>query len=176
MLFAKTYVLSIIGLFLIFFGITLSYFVPFLMVVPLFILGPILIFFSIILIQMRAWNTSLIYLLDPDEKRDEKLWLYIWGDNDIEIIPGIRVGEKQSYNATLDQQAKTFVSYRFCGHTVYLIPDGSAHSVDWRAGLYMQVARDKWNVDSLTKLREMFKGTSNYPKAKLYDMKEGVPK
>jgi len=176
MLFGKSYLLLVAGLGSIFFGVAMTYFIPFLWTIPIFIIGVILSFISLGLIQWRANETTLNYLLDPDEKPNEKLWLYIWGDREIEVIPSIRIAEKQTYSKKLDQQAKSFVSYRFAGHSVFLIPSGIGHSVDAGAGLYCQIAKNKWRADTLTKLRNLFRDKKGeYNEAKVYDTSKGVP-
>lgn len=174
MFWGRSYLFIVIGLSTIFFGVALTYFIPFLFCIPLFIMGSFLCLLSIILVHLRAKATTLDYLLDPDESIDDQYWLYIWGSNDIEVIPALRVGEKQTYNRKLDQQAKTFKTYRFAGHSVYIVPEGVGHSVDAGAGLYCQIAKDKWKVSTLSALRDLFKKDESKPRAKIYETGEGL--
>jgi len=174
MFWGRSYLLTVVGLGTIFFGVALTYFLPFMFCIPMFIMGSILSILSPVLIHLRAKATTLDYLLNPDEDKDDQYRLYIWGSNDIEVIPALRVGEKQTYNKKLDQQAKTFKTYRFAGHSIYIVPEGMGHSVDAGAGLYCQIASNKWQINSLQALRDLFKQPPK-PKTKIYDTKDGVP-
>ncbi len=153
MIFARSYMLMLIGLMLMVLCILFSFFIPFIIVLMFMIIGVILILMSLLLIHFRAMDSTLIHLLD-DPKRSKIHWLYVYGDRDIIVTPAMRKLERHSFSKKLDQQIQDFQTYRFAGHAIRIVPEGVGHSVDLGLCLYASFAKRVWNVKSLHELRK----------------------
>lgn len=157
MFWLRSYLLALVAIGCVIFGAFLSW-MWWIAIVPFSIMGIVVVFISIALIQMRGWDSGLGLLYNPDETaRGQKIWAYIYGDDEIEFLPGIRTSEKMMYCAKNDQQTKVFKSYRCAGKTLYLIPEGVGHSVDLLYCLYATIARDDWKVRGIQSLRKLYK-------------------
>jgi len=153
MLFARSWMLMFIGIVLTIVSVFLSMFIPFMITLIFLILALLLNIVSLLLVQIRSYDGGINHLLD-DRKRNQINWLYIYGDYDIMVTPGMRQLEKHSYSKKLDQQIVDFKTYNFAGHKIRIVPEGVGHSVDLGKCLYATHAKQKWNIKTLNELRE----------------------
>lgn len=130
--------------------------IPFIVVLLFMIMGVILILFSLLLIHMRATQSTLGYLLE-DPVRGTVHWAYVYGDYDIRITPALRQLEKHSYSKKLDQQIQEFKTYNLAGHKIRIVPEGIGHSIDLGNCLYANFAKRAWNTKTLIELRNFVK-------------------
>jgi len=168
MLFARSYLFTIIGLLILVLAVFLTYFIPFIIILIFLMLGIMLIITSIVLLHLRAVNSTLIYLLE-DPKRGFINWLYAYGDYDMRVTPARRKLEKHSYSKKLDQQIRDFRTYRLAGHSVRIVPEGVGHSVDLGKCLYATYAKREWNIKSLGELRSAVTGIFSQKKEIPYE-------
>ena len=160
MLFARSWMLLLIGLVLMVFSTIFAIAIPFMIVLFFTLIGAILIIVSLLFIQIRSYDGGIIHLLE-DRKPKHINWLYVYGDYDIFVTPSIRQLEKHSYSKKLDQQIVDFKTYNFAGHKVRIVPEGVGHSVDLGKCLYATHAKQKWNIKTLNELRAAVSGLFN---------------
>ena len=69
----------------------------------LFVIGIVFAILGYMIYVMRARQTGAIHLMEKG-RPGRFLWFYFYDDGEMRITPGIRVGEKQSYNREMDSQ------------------------------------------------------------------------
>jgi len=162
MLFARSYMLMLIGVILLAFSAFLGMIMPFFIIMMFSIIGIIMVILSLVFVHMRAVESTLVYLLE-DPKKGQVHWAYVYGDRDIRITPAMRQLEKHSYSKQLDQQIHDFQTYNLAGHKLRIVPEGVGHSVSLGKCLYATHAKRVWNVKSLRELRNYISKNKEEP-------------
>ena len=102
---------------------------------------------------MRARQTGAIHIMDKG-RPGRFLWFYFYDDGEMRITPGIRVGEKQSYNREMDSQVPVTKSYHLADHQVLIIPEGVGCATDLDYALYAELLDARGGFENLRVARE----------------------
>ena len=103
--------------------------------------------------MIRAKQTGAIHIMDKG-RPGRFLWFYFYDDGEMRITPGIRVGEKQSYNREMDSQVPVTKSYHLADHQVLVIPEGVGCATDLDFVLYAELLDSKGGFENLRIARE----------------------
>jgi len=163
MLFARSWMLMLFGIFMFTLSLIVGMFIPFMITIIFFLLGAILTVVSLLLIQLRSYDGGLNNLLE-DRKKGHVNWLYVYGDYDIHVTPAVRQLEKHTYSKKLDQQIVDFKTYNFAGHKIRIVPEGVGHSTDLGKCIYATHAKRVWNMKSIDELRDSVRNFLNKKK------------
>jgi hypothetical protein len=119
----------------------------------LFILGIVFAVLGYMIYIMRARQTGACHIMEKG-RPGRFLWFYFYDDGEMRITPGIRVGEKQSYNREMDNQVPVTKSYHLADHQVLIIPEGVGCAADLDYALYAELLDAKGGFENLRIARE----------------------
>lgn len=117
-----------------------------------FIVGIIMSFMGVFLIQGRALKTGVGHLLEYG-RPDRIIWFWIQRDGTVKITPAVKEVEGTTYSKELDAIINDFKSYRLFDHSVRFVPEGLGHSVDLDVVLYCTLLRNKYGFANLREAR-----------------------
>jgi hypothetical protein len=118
-----------------------------------FIMGLIVAMIGLVLLNIRAIKVGANHLIAPG-RPDSILWLYVFRDGTIKIVPSLRVVEGQLYSPELDAQIHEMKSYRIFDHSIRFVPEGVGHAIDLDMCLYAYVLKTKWGFSNLLQARK----------------------
>jgi len=119
----------------------------------LFVIGIVFAILGYMIYIIRAKSTGACYIMEKG-RPGRFLWFYFYDDGEMRITPGIRVGEKQSYNREMDSQVPVTKSYHLADHQVLIIPEGVGCAADLDFALYAELLESKYGFENLRVARE----------------------
>jgi len=119
----------------------------------LFIIGIVFAVLGYMIYLFRAKQTGACHIMDKG-RPGRFLWFYFYDDGEMRITPGIRVGEKQSYNREMDSQVPVTKSYHLADHQVLIIPEGVGCATDLDYALYAELLDAKGGFENLRVARQ----------------------
>ena len=119
-------------------------------------MGAVLIFASLFRVHLDALDSTLYYLME-EPQRGTVNWLFVRHDGEIEVLPAVRKIEKFSQNVKLDQQIKEWKTYRFAGHTVRIVGDGTGFSIDLGACAKVRQLKREYGIRNIFHIRNVFR-------------------
>jgi len=133
------------------------------MLVPIFILwliifmiGVAFIVSSLVRIHFDVLDSTLYHLIE-EPQRGMVNWLFVYHDGEMIVTPAMRKIEKFSYNRRLDQQIKEWKTYRFAGHTIRVVGDGTGFSIDFGACAKVRQLKQEYGIKSIFHIRKLFR-------------------
>jgi len=119
----------------------------------LFIIGLVFSFLGYMIYMFRARQTGACHIMEKG-RPGRFLWFYFYDDGELRITPGIRVGEKQSYNREMDSQVPVTKSYHLADHQGLIIPEGGGCATELDFALYAELLDSKGGFENLRIARE----------------------
>lgn len=160
-MFGTSYACMVIGIMLNFLAFIMSYLFPVMFLwLIVFGLGIIFIMFSLIRIHIDVTDSTLINLINAP-KRGMVNWLFVYNDGEIIVTEAMRKVEKFSQSAKLDQQVKEWKTYRFAGHTVRIVGDGTGFSIDLGACAKVTQLKRDYGIRNIFHIRKVFRPNLN---------------
>jgi len=157
MIFTISYILLLFGLLMAgligLLPLPQQFFIPDIFRYVFFLIGCLMAFFGLFMIQGRAIKTGVNHLLEIG-KPNRIIWFYVYKDGSIKITPSMRDIESQLYSPELDAQIHEMKSYRLFDHSIRFVPEGIGHAVDLGMCLYAQFLKTRWGFASLRKARD----------------------
>ena len=154
MIFFLVYIFLFFGIMLVGMGSFLPPEMPIMLNYLLFLMGIMIIFVGMVILQSRASKTGAIHLLEFG-RPNTIIWFYVHRDGTVKITPAIREIEGQLYSKELDAQIHDLKSYRLFDHSIRFVPEGIGHSESLDICLYTTLLKNKYGF---TNLRESRKG------------------
>lgn len=136
----------------------------------LFMMGSIIAFIGIFILQGRAVKTGAGHLLEFG-RPNNIIWFYVHRDGTIKITPAIREIEGQLYSRELDAQIQDLKSYRLFDHSVRIVPEGIGHAADLDMCLYVTLLKSKYGFNNIREARKGIK-VFGFPKTQPVQSKE----
>lgn len=122
----------------------------------LFIMGTIIAFIGLFILQTRAMKTGANHLLEFG-RPNNIIWFYVHRDGTIKITPALREIEGQLYSPELDAQIQDYKSYRLFDHSIRFVPEGIGHAADLDMILYVTLLKDKYGFNNIREARKGFR-------------------
>jgi hypothetical protein len=125
-----------------------------------FMVGVALIVASLLRVHFDVLNSSLYYLIEEPERGCVN-WLLVRHDGEIEVTPAMRKIESYSSSPKLNQQIKEWKTYRFAGHTVRIVGDGTGFSIDLGACVKVRQLKRDYGIKNIFHIRKLFRPSLN---------------
>lgn len=156
MIFFLVYIFLFFGIMLIGMGSFLPPNMPIMLNYLLFLMGIMIIFVGMVILQSRASKTGAVHLLEFG-RPNTIIWFYVHRDGTVMITPAMREIEGQLYSKELDAQIHDLKSYRLFDHSIRFVPEGIGHSVDLDMCLYSTLLKTKFGINNIREARRVSK-------------------
>ena len=156
-MFKMSYALMMIGIIIDFVSMFLGMLIPIIILwMIVFMIGVALIVTSLVRIHFDVLDSSLYYLIE-EPKKGFVNWLLVRHDGEIEVTESMRKIESYSANPKLNQQIKEWKTYRFAGHTVRIVGDGTGFSIDLGACVKVHQLKTDHGIKTIFHIRKIFR-------------------
>lgn len=152
MIFFLVYIFLFFGIMLVGMGSFLPPDMPIMLNYLLFIMGIMIVFVGMIILQTRASKTGAIHLLEFG-RPNTIIWFYVHRDGTVKITSAMREIEGQLYSKELDAQIHDLKSYRLFDHSIRFVPEGIGHAADLDMCLYATLLKTKFGLNNIREAR-----------------------
>lgn len=156
-MFKMSYALMLIGIIIDFVAMFLGMLIPIIILwMIVFMIGVALIVTSLVRIHFDVLDSTLYWLIE-EPKKGYVNWLLVRHDGEIEVTEAMRRIEGYSANPKLSQQIKEWRTYRFAGHTIRIVGDGTGFSIDLGACVKVRQLKREHGIKTIFHIRKIFR-------------------